>query len=110
MSEEARPGPYEWAEQLFRGDYEVAPKYRDVLAMLAATMLGNPGAAQHFYNQALVDGASDAELSRVLEIGRSAGIEIGDLSSNARRAVEDAQSEHEQTVETGKPDLQSGVN
>jgi hypothetical protein len=62
MSEETSGKSYEWAEQLFRCDYEVAPKYRDILAMLASTMMGNPGAAQHFYNRALVDGASDAEM------------------------------------------------
>ncbi len=110
MSEETNHKPYEWAEHLFRGEYEVAPKYRDMLAMLAATMMGNPGAAQHFYNRALVDGASDVELRRVVETSRSAGIEIGDLSANVERRAEEMRSEQEQTDETGNQDMPSDIN
>jgi hypothetical protein len=110
MSEETGHKPYDWAEQLFRGDYEVAPKYRDMLAMLAATMMGNPGAAQHFYNRALVNGASDVELRRVVEISQSAAIEIGDLTANVERAAEQIRSEREQTDETGNQETQPEVN
>ncbi len=110
MSEETGHKPYDWAEQLFRGDYEVAPKYRDMLAMLAATMMGNPGAAQHFYNRALVNGASDVELRRVVEIEQSEGIEIGDLTANVERTVEQIRSEREQTDETGNQETQPDVN
>ncbi len=110
MSEETGHKPYDWAEQLFRGDYEVAPKYRDMLAMLAATMMGNPGAAQHFYNRALVNGASDVELRRVVEISQSAAIEIGDLTANVERAAEQIRSEREQTDETGNQETQPDVN
>lgn len=110
MSEETDHKPYNWAEHLFRGDYEVAPKYRDMLAMLAATMMGNPGAARHFYNRALVDGASDVELRRVVETGQSAGIEIGDLNANVERRVEQFRSEQEQNDETGNQESPPGVN
>lgn len=73
---QAEHKPYEWAEELFSNKYDIDPKYRDMLAMLASTMMGNPGAAKHFYNQALVDGASDQELARVAQIVHAATAEI----------------------------------
>jgi hypothetical protein len=62
MSENVIHKPYEWADKVFQNAPDVEPKYRDMLAMLAAAMMGNSGAAQHFYNRAIIDGASDAEL------------------------------------------------
>ena len=95
MSEEPKHAPYEWAEHLFRGEYDVAPKYRDMLAMLAATMMGNVGAAQHFYNRALVNGATDEELHRVTEIGRAQMLDVGDIVANVKRATEEARAARE---------------
>jgi hypothetical protein len=92
MTDEPVHQPYEWADQLFSNRYDIDPKYRDMLAMMAATMMGNPGAAQHFYNQALVDGASDDELNRVVQIARSSMLDVGNLTDNVNRVVSEAKS------------------
>jgi carboxymuconolactone decarboxylase family protein len=84
MADQPEHKAYEWAEEMFSDRYDITPKYRDLLAMLAASMMGNPGAAQHFYNRALADGASDEEIRRAVEVARSSQVEIGDLSANVR--------------------------
>lgn len=110
MSEDTSHKSYEWAEALFRGDYDVAHKYRDMLALVAARMMGNASAAKHFYDQAIVDGASDAELNRVLELSRSTGIEIGDLASNIQKRIEEMNTDQEKPADRGNADSQPGVN
>lgn len=96
MSQEQDQQPFDWAEQFFRGDYEVAPKYRDMLALVAAKMMGDRGAAEHFYDRALVDGATDDELRRVVEIGQSAGVSLGDPSAQPKKSMEAKESPNDQ--------------
>ncbi len=98
---------YEWADKLFSSAPDVAPKYRDMLAMLAMMMMGNPGAAQHFYAKAVIDGASDDELRRVSETAQIANLDVGDLSANVQKAVEDIRAEREKSdeVEETPPSL-----
>lgn len=95
MSRDTEHASYEWADKAFEGAADVEPKYRDLLAMLAAAMMGNHGGAQHFYNRAIVDGASDAELHRMAEIARAQNIELGDLAANAQQAAEEIRAERE---------------
>lgn len=80
MGDENKSGQFDWAEQLFANKYDVSPKYRDMLAMLAASMMGSPDAAEHFYNQAVADGASEEELARVASFMRMSLDDVGDLA------------------------------
>jgi hypothetical protein len=89
MSDEPKHKPYEWADKMFQGAPDVAPKYRDMLAMLASMLMGNENAAQHFYAQAVVDGASDEELRRVSDTASMALMDVGDLAANVQKRVEE---------------------
>lgn len=89
MSEETKPSRREWIEKMFEDKPNILPKHRDLLAMLASSLMGNPDAAQYFYNRAIVDGATDQELARMVEIGKAAGVEIGDVVANLERAAEE---------------------
>ncbi|HZQ05541.1 MAG TPA: hypothetical protein VFD70_03115 [Anaerolineae bacterium] len=80
MSEEPVKKSFGWAEQLFANQYDVSPKYRDLLAMLAAAMMGDTETAQHFYDQAIADGASDEELERVASFVRMSLVDVGNLT------------------------------
>ena len=95
MSEESHPPAHDWVDQAFQSAPNVEPKYRDLLAMLAAALMGNAGAAQHFYNQAIADGASDAELQRMADIARAQNVEMGDLAANVKRAADEIRAEQE---------------
>jgi hypothetical protein len=95
MSNEPSHKPYEWAEKMFQNAPDVAPKYKDMLAMLAFSLMGNEGAAQHFYAKAVVDGASDAELKRVAETAKIAKMDIGDMATNVQKAVAEIRAEQE---------------
>ena len=110
MSEARDHAVYEWADKLFQSAPNVAPKYRDMLAMLAAATMGNVGAAQHFYNRALVDGASDAELKRIAEIARAQQIEIGDLATNVRQAADEIRAEREASDDAENQEPKPSVN
>jgi hypothetical protein len=90
---------YEWADKAFEGAPDVEPKFRDLLAMLAAAMMDNPGAAQHFYDRAVVDGASDTELQRIAEIAWAQKVAMGDLAAHAKQAADEIRVEREQTVD-----------
>jgi hypothetical protein len=109
MSNQPLHKPYEWAEKMFQNAPDVAPKYRDMLAMLACSLMGNEGAAQHFYAKAVIDGASDAELKRVSETAKIAKMDIGDLTTNVQRAVEEIRAEQEQSADD-KDDSQVNLN
>jgi hypothetical protein len=80
MSEEHNNPQFDWAEQLFANKYDVSPKYRDMLAMLASSMMGSPDAAEHFFNQAKADGASEEELARVASFMRMSLEDIGNFA------------------------------
>jgi len=80
MSDQPTQQSFDWAEQLFANKYDVNPKYRDLLAMLAAAMMGDTDAAQHFYDQAIADGASDEELERVASFVRMSLEDVGNLT------------------------------
>ena len=108
MSDSPVHKPYEWAEKMFEGAPDVAPKYRDMLAMLASTLMGNEGAAQHFYAKAVVDGASDEELRRVGDTAKIATMDVGDMAANVRRAVDEIHAEKE--AQDDAPDSPPGVN
>jgi hypothetical protein len=108
MSDEPKHKPYEWADKMFQGAPDVAPKYRDMLAMLASMLMGNESAAQHFYAQAVVDGASDDELRRVSDTAKMATMDVGDLSANVQRAVEELHAESEPAAD--EPDTSASVN
>lgn len=108
MSEEVEHKPYEWADALFSNKYDIDPKYRDMLAMLAACMMGEQGAAQHFYNQAIVDGASDEELARVAQAMNSSLITVGDLESNVEQAAMQIRAEQEQSEGPQSEDSDKG--
>ena len=95
MSDEPRHKPYEWADKMFQGAPDVAPKYRDMLAMLASMLMGNENAAQHFYAQAVVDGASDEELRRVSDTAGMALMDVGDIGANVQRRVAELRAEQE---------------
>ncbi|MDE3089337.1 MAG: hypothetical protein KGJ80_08120 [Chloroflexota bacterium] len=99
MSNVSDPPAYEWADKAFEGAPDVEPKYRDLLAMLAAAMMGDPGAAQHFYNRAAVDGASAAELQRFADLARAQNVALGDLAAHAKHAADEIRAEREQTVD-----------
>lgn len=83
MSDESTNPQFEWAEQLFANKYDVSPKYRDMLAMLAASMIGSPDAAEHFFNQAKQDGASEEELARVASFMRMSLEDVGNFAGMA---------------------------
>ncbi len=108
MSDSSAHKPYEWAEKMFEGAPDVAPKYRDMLAMLASMLMGNEAAAQHFYAKAVVDGASDAELGRVRDSAQMAMVDVGDLAANVQRAV--AEMHAAQDEEDAAQDGPQGVN
>ncbi len=110
MSDEPAHKSYEWADALFSNKYDIAPKYRDMLAMLAASMMGNPGAAQHFYNQAIVDGASDEELHRVAQIAQSSQIEIGNLSTNVQEFLDKLRAEQDRSSDADAGEVESSPN
>jgi hypothetical protein len=93
MTDSASHKPYEWADKMFQGAPDVAPKYRDMLAMLASMLMGNEGATQHFYAKAVVDGASDEELQRVNDSVQMAVVNVGDIATNVQRAVEQMRDE-----------------
>ncbi|MBI4673894.1 MAG: carboxymuconolactone decarboxylase family protein [Chloroflexi bacterium] len=76
MTQETTPPRHEWIDKLFEDKQSIPPKHRDLLAMLASSLMGNPDAAQHFYNRAIVDGATDQELARMVAIGQAAGITL----------------------------------
>lgn len=109
MSENAEHKPYEWADALFSNKYEIDPKYRDMLAMLAASMMGEQGAAQHFYNQAIVDGASDEELARVAQVMQSPLITVGNLEENVEQAAKQIRAEQEQSEGAQSEDSDKGA-
>src|SRR5438874_1588121 len=95
MSDEPQHKPYEWADKMFQGAPDVAPKYRDMLAMVASMLMGNEQAAQHFYARAVVDGASDAELKRAGDTASIAMLDVGDLAANVERRVAEIRAEPE---------------
>ncbi len=97
MSNASDPPTYEWADKAFEGAPDVEPKYRDLLAMLAAAMMGDPGAAQHFYNRAVVDGASAAELQRFADLARAQKVALGDLAAHAKQAADGIPAERKPT-------------
>jgi alkylhydroperoxidase/carboxymuconolactone decarboxylase family protein YurZ len=101
VTDEPQHKQYEWADELFSNKYDIDPKYRDMLAMLASAMMGNPGAVQHFYDQAIIDGAQDAELQRVVQLARSSLLELGDRTTNAANAVEEIRADQSQNDHTG---------
>jgi hypothetical protein len=103
MNEKPSHKPFEWADEMFSKSPDVEPKYRDMLAMLAMTLMGNGEAAQHFYAKAVIDGASDDELRRSAEMAKMANLDVGDLPSNVQRAVEEIRAERE------APDDDSGA-
>ncbi len=109
MSDEPKHKPYEWADKMFEGAPDVAPKYRDMLAMLASLMMGNAGAAQHFYAKAVIDGASDEELRRVSETANIAKMDIGDPATNVQKAVDEIRAEREKT-DDAEDDTQPSLN
>lgn len=84
MSGGPMPKPYEWADEIFSDEYDIDPKYRDMLAMLASAMRDDPDAAQHFYNRAQVDGASEEELRRITQIVQSSQMDIEAPPPNAQ--------------------------
>ena len=108
QNDEPKHKPYEWADQMFQRAPDVAPKYRDMLAMVASMLMGNENAAQHFYAQAVVDGASDEELRRVTDTAKMATMDVGDLSANVKRAVEELHAESEPPA--GDTDAPAGLN
>src|SRR5438445_2943430 len=95
MNDEPKHKPYEWVDKMFSRSDDVDPKYRDMLAMLAMLMMGNPDAAQHYFAKAIVDGASDDELRRVVNTAKSVELDVGDLTQNVKRAVEEMKREDE---------------
>jgi alkylhydroperoxidase/carboxymuconolactone decarboxylase family protein YurZ len=84
MSDEPVNKSYGWADEIFSNQYEIDPKYRDMLAMLAAAMKGEPDAAQHFYERAQVDGASEEELRRIAQIVRPSQPEVEAPTTSAQ--------------------------
>lgn len=84
MDEQTTPSPYAWMDQTFANTPDVPPKHRDLLAMLAAAMMGDAGATQHFYNRAIANGASDDELQRMITLARAQGIPL-DLADPKRQ-------------------------
>jgi hypothetical protein len=93
MSDESDHKPYEWADKMFSNEYDVEPKYRDMLAMLAAAMMGERGATEHFYNQAIVDGATDEQLKRVIQTAQSSLMDMGDPTTRVQESVEKLHAE-----------------
>lgn len=85
---------------MFSRSADVDPKYRDMLAMIAMLMMGNQDAAQHYFAKAIVDGASDDELRRVVNTAKSANLDVGDLTENVKRALEEMRREQAQADET----------
>ncbi len=79
MSGGPMPKPYEWADEIFSDEYDIDPKYRDMLAMR-----DDPDAAQHFYNRAQVDGASEEELRCITQIVQSSQMDIEAPPPNAQ--------------------------
>jgi hypothetical protein len=109
MSDEPKHTPYEWADKTFGNTSGVAPKYRDMLAMLASWMMGNTGAAQHFYARAVVDGASDEELDKLVKLAQASQLDIGDLNANVQQAVADIRAEREPPSDEER-DSQANLN
>ena len=102
-NEEPQRQPYEWVDKMFSRSDDVDPKYRDMLAMTAMLLMGNQPAAHHFYAKAVVDGASDEELRRVVNTAKSANLDVGDLTENVKNAVEEIRREQEQGNEPRDP-------
>ena len=98
MSDEPKPDepqkrPFDWVDKTFSRSEDVDPKYRDMLAMIAMLMMGNRDAAQHYFAKAIVDGASDEELRRVVQTATSVDLDIGDLVESVKRSLEEMKRE-----------------
>ncbi len=96
MNDEPKHKPFEWVDSMFSRSDDVDPKYRDMLAMVAMLMMGNQDAAQHYFAKAIVDGASDDELQRVVSTAKSANLETGDLEQNVKNALDEMKRADEQ--------------
>ncbi len=84
MTDGPMPKPYEWADEIFSDAYDIHPKYRDMLAMLASAMRDDPDAARHFYHRAQGDGANEEELRRIVQIVQSSRTDIEAPLANAQ--------------------------
>lgn len=85
MSREPSPAAYAWADKAFENAPDVEPKYRDLLSMFAAAIMGNVDAMEHFYRRARADGASDEELLRMSSLAGQPKSETAAKRSRANK-------------------------
>lgn len=76
MDKQTASASPEWMDKLLADKQNIAPKQRDLLAMLAASLMGNADALEHYSQRAKENGATEQEVARMLEIGNAAAAQV----------------------------------
>jgi len=89
MDKQITSASHEWIDQLLADKQNILPKQRDLLAMLAASLVDNADAMEQYAQRAKENGATEQEVARMMEIGNAAAAQIARAPDLARDAALD---------------------